>query len=95
MQKVTKYEKRPEDSREHMKTDVLWWSAGGQEPEIQKLIGVQAKGYEIRELEALLRSAAVRFGAEIINCTIVDGNELLNMHPDAKATICAMVAILF
>jgi 2-polyprenyl-6-methoxyphenol hydroxylase-like FAD-dependent oxidoreductase len=44
---------------------------------------------KLRELEALLRSAALRFGVEIINRNIIDGNELLNLHPDCKAIIGA------
>jgi 2-polyprenyl-6-methoxyphenol hydroxylase-like FAD-dependent oxidoreductase len=72
-------------------SDALWWSIGSEEPEIQKLIEVQAKGYgmKLKELESLLRNAAIRVGADIINRTIVDGNELLTMHPDAKAIIGA------
>jgi hypothetical protein len=92
--KVTIYEKRQDYTREHMVRlggDALWWSVGSKEPEIQKLIEVQAGGHgmKLKELEELLRSAVARFGAEIIERNIVDANELLNLHPHANAIIGA------
>jgi hypothetical protein len=91
---VVVYEKRAEYSRQQMirlDSDAFWWSCGDDEHAVKTLKEIQneGRGVKLKDLETSLRELAMSLGVDFVTRTIVNGEELFGLHPEAKAIIGA------